>query len=1406
MRNHRKSPAGVMDLPPCVPRYTYVPSLGRAFGRVRKTEPNRLLRRPFAVTPWAAIMPGNHGAAIFPLEPAAADEKKLTYRSVRWVLAATSSAPPAPMWHATSSNPTNDDLFNYQLPTLRRIPEGEHRKAFATLVRSAFGGYADTRDPAQIVALLRVVKLHLRQLIGNATKHQREAHLRNQLSGNVLLQDVSLLDAAVAHADDDDPAVRTAVRQVREGYAGRAATTLARPPAPARDFDALLKDLRNLHPDGESPAVGTPLTCPFAFTADDVQTAAKRACKGAAPGPSGWTDELLSDVISSNDDLARDVAALTSDIACGFAPAKPDPLVRRLLTRSKLIGIPKVPTGTRPIALGETFTKLAASLAMNARKMQLMKLFDDTQKGVFSSGGAEAIVHRARAHLRSHPDHVVVTMDVRNAFNAISRPHIAAALHQHDLEDFDGLFGFVYGTPSELLVPSPDPSKAAIIIESRCGTKQGGAEGGLFFCIGIHPILLHMRTLPGVASIAFYDDVTILAKDAPSASVAVDTFRSEAEAMGLHCNESKCEWIAGSTQPPPRASFAASFAQPAGPFKLLGATIAGTDEAETSHLRKRLAKKHDMFFNRLQRIRGAAASTLLAMCGVPKVNYLLRTHAPAVTSIIAEQFDDEVEAVWSSMAMVEPTGTNRILAHLPRSMGGLSFTRAVRLAAPAYTASLNAAFHRSPVDQRTLSAESNQVLANELDAVSPFWKRIREANASAGSADFLFTPAGAIRPTDHAAALRLRLASPAYGAPDSLPCPGCHDTFPGPQWVHHVTGCPRLHGESRNSRHARLKVAFRRLCNTVGVQVADAEPRFGDVTCPACGIEMPAAGYHDTHKQTCALRTPLQDMRVQASGPDMLIYLGDQQFVIDFTVVSTTSPSQCTQSVDSLYKAREAAKIKKYGARAKEAGAELVVAIASNAGSLAPRFKALVRRVIAGSETSLRTALSQLSSAVTCGTAAALVNAERQTGFTTTIANEVADARTLVRICHRQDALPDAVARPLLRDAHAAKFDLLADAQTDIRRLHDSIATLSTQKILAANATRMAPKIALLLDDEATKRIGIAVAARNHLCEVSARALTVFESARRRATIFEQASAHILAGHNIYGMQLRLAEVTTRQAIWAHMRSSAVQTLTNASIGTFCADITRLLSASAEHHFGATHRLQWWSLATAKTALRNTATQVPKLRAHLADEGVPPSDECIECCIFHSSRGAFPHDSCPEPVWVWFDGSRLILQDQTYPSLIFKLLLVNATLLEFFVVEASTPSAAPTRPLEHDNYADTARVPPPPSGLQRSSHQQPSRVTGPTDALSPTKSLGQLSRPHRHYNQAAAHPASGGEENDIPYLSPLARNEDDDEQPHVHLRGSATTRYHSATCAKPRSPSLPQTVATYYRGAGARRA
>jgi hypothetical protein len=273
--------------------------------------------------------------------------------------------------------------------TIRRV-DAPLRFQWRQLVRTAIAGYETTRNENAAIDLLMICKRRLAAVVGKASTSRRRAVLMKQLAqAPGAAPVITRAPDAGTPLNQEDRILRKAVRKAREGFLGRAAKTLATTPAPPAKgaFDKL----RALHPDGAAPD-DCPLPRDFTFDRDfDVEAVTKAVRKlmsGATPGPTGWTEELILDALD-DPEAARGIAAFLSDIANGRITRT----VRYLLTSCTLIGIPKPDGGVRPIAMGDTFLKVASCLAVEACAEQLRAFFGEHQAGILNASGSQGVAN-----------------------------------------------------------------------------------------------------------------------------------------------------------------------------------------------------------------------------------------------------------------------------------------------------------------------------------------------------------------------------------------------------------------------------------------------------------------------------------------------------------------------------------------------------------------------------------------------------------------------------------------------------------------------------------------------------------------------------------------------------------------------------------------------------------------------------------------------------------------------------------------------------------------------------------------------------------------------------------------------------------------------------------------------------
>ncbi len=131
---------------------------------------------------------------------------------------------------------------------------------------------------------------------------------------------------------------------LRKGHMKRAGATLMREDCPVPEDATSL--LLKLHPAEDAPPP-LPHVAVNGLFGDDLLTLCQRARKGKAPGPSGWTEELLAQALRHSPSARHNMAAMMTDVLNGDV----DPAVAVLYRRCRLVPIGKVGGGVRPLAI-----------------------------------------------------------------------------------------------------------------------------------------------------------------------------------------------------------------------------------------------------------------------------------------------------------------------------------------------------------------------------------------------------------------------------------------------------------------------------------------------------------------------------------------------------------------------------------------------------------------------------------------------------------------------------------------------------------------------------------------------------------------------------------------------------------------------------------------------------------------------------------------------------------------------------------------------------------------------------------------------------------------------------------------------------------------------------------------------
>ena len=905
-----------------------------------------------------------------------------------------------PMW--TVSTDTSDAVVDAVLASLgapltleRRVADGPQRQAFRQLAASAIAGYDASSDAAVRDAKLRrlfaLVRMHCRRLVGSASPALRERFAMAQLSGAVCTQRVQERRPSQAAPPTDDEhserCVRAAFRLASAGHLGRAAATLTRAPPVTIDPAQKLADLRALHPDGP-PAENIVLPATPVFNRENVTVAALRDIVRASqhdssPGPDGWTFEALGDALE-HDGFAVDFRAVIVDVCNGHVA----PGTSKLLAASSLIGLAKGKTaadGTRPIALGSTFLKVAAGVSLAEAAVPLKATFDGIQFGCATKGGADFIVHATRRFLRSGvwPEasraragskRCIATIDFANAFNTPLRQSMW--LRTQVIPALVGLFSTSYGIPADLFVVGIEA-----VIPSRRGARQGTVDGGVTFALTLHPVLHGVNSFPGVRLLAYLDDVTVLAETPELCDAAIAAIIKQSAVLGMTVKLAKCEFLPFDGGPPPPGSTLCGF-RAVSALKLLGASIARTDPEEAAHLLAREGAKAEVALRRLRGSPSPQFFAVLRSCVLPKLSHAVRVHPACVTRELCQRFDASIEDVVAHWASVASFGERqRMLLGLPRDMGGLGLTRTEMIAAAAHHASLTAALSdasKRVYSQASLCAVVYRAALARVAAGDAELLRHLQVYALPGSDASLSCTAVRVNADVFGALLRtytMADASTVSGA--SLPCRGCNRDFAvGGAWGEHVSSCVVGRGGHVTRRHNAVASLLRHALAEAGCVPDATEPRdMARYSC-ACGFtNLPHAEYI-AHKNACPkAATPLH-----TSGPDLRWSSQGRTLVGDVTIVNLLTATHAHQGAEDAFAEAVRTKEAAYGDLCAAANASLITLPATANGHLGRQVAKIANACSDASFRERRALRERLSATIAHGSAAARLAAEDASG------------------------------------------------------------------------------------------------------------------------------------------------------------------------------------------------------------------------------------------------------------------------------------------------------------------------------------------------------------------------------------------------------------------------------------------
>ena len=293
--------------------------------------------------------------------------------------------------------------------------------------------------------------------------------------------------------------------------------------------------LQALHPAAEPAALLDAEEPALQLTLEQLREAVSVLAshhRGSAPGPSGWTFEMICAACQSSDAATRATLGVVNLILSGELPRE------SYLLDGLLIGLEKPNGGVRPIAISEAWYRFAGVCALRVYGREIGVGLAPLQVGVGTRGGTETVVHALSAAIAEGM--AVFSVDMKNAFNSIDRAAVFAAVKAR-APALLPVVQWVYGEATALHIVGAPEGTAPVM--SQRGVRQGDPLGPLLFALALQPVLERTEAAaPDAPLVSYLDDISIVGAVAPGAAafrrlcVEEDGVRS----IGLEANLGKC--------------------------------------------------------------------------------------------------------------------------------------------------------------------------------------------------------------------------------------------------------------------------------------------------------------------------------------------------------------------------------------------------------------------------------------------------------------------------------------------------------------------------------------------------------------------------------------------------------------------------------------------------------------------------------------------------------------------------------------------------------------------------------------------------------------------------------------------------------------------------------------------------
>ena len=435
----------------------------------------------------------------------------------------------------------------------------------------------------------------------------------------------------------------------------RKARQALHPAASAPADDSTIAALAKLHPPAECPCPDDILSFmpPVEFLLDRAlfDEVVETLPRGRAAGRSGWRYEDIQYLCTRGSVAADDLFKYFSRVATGCVTSD---VASRLWGTATLIALLKSNSGIRPIAMGEVFRKLVSRVMLRQLGNAPASAVGAHQFGVARPNGLELVVSGVRIQLEDNPTHVVLGIDVSNAYNTFDR-NLALRLMMDDpaLAPCVPFLRMLYGHPSSLMYDVDEDD--VHMIRSERGTQQGDCWSSLLFAlVHTHAMDKVRARHPRMTALSYQDDTNVVG-DIQTVAEVLPSVVEEFARVGLSVNTEKCHLYSRAAVPDELESAFAAVSVSHEGIVILGCPV-GSDVFTRAKVADKLAD-YSRGMDMLPKLdHPQAAFKLLRDSFNQRAGYLSRTLPPDVCSALFKDFDDHIWRVACAILGLDKLG------------------------------------------------------------------------------------------------------------------------------------------------------------------------------------------------------------------------------------------------------------------------------------------------------------------------------------------------------------------------------------------------------------------------------------------------------------------------------------------------------------------------------------------------------------------------------------------------------------------------------------------------------------------------------------------------------------------------------------------------------------------------------